>query len=190
LNLVYGQFAPNKQKTKGLPVMKNAFTTKILLFSLAMAALTAVGARPLPAAVLTNSTTPFSLSFINPCNGHASIDAGLLHTVASTTFDGAGFHTKFHTNEVQARDTDQVTGEVCADTGAFNFQGSNFDVFTGTVGGLPLEATGTFTGLEACSGSMGTFLLHGIVHVTVNPNGIVTVDFDRGFPLTAECKHN
>jgi hypothetical protein len=46
--------------------MKNAFTTKIALFSLAMAALTAVGARPLTAAVLTNSTTPFSPFFHQP----------------------------------------------------------------------------------------------------------------------------
>jgi hypothetical protein len=169
--------------------MKHASTTKIALLSVAMASVLALGAQPLAAAVLTNSTTPFSLPFINPCNGHPTIDAGLLHTVASTTFNGAGFQTKLHTNEEQARDTDQITGEVCVDTGTFNFQGHNYDVFSGTVGGLPLEVTGTFTGLESCPGSMGSFLLHAVVHVTVNPNGIVTVNFDS-FPPTAECKQN
>jgi hypothetical protein len=154
--------------------------------SAAIAMLAVLVAQPSIAAVVTNSTTPFSLPFINPCNGHPSIDAGLLHVVASTTFDGAGFQTHLHTTEVQARDTDQVTGVVCVDTGSFSFQGLNYDVFTGTVGGLPLEATGTFTGVESCPGSMGSFRLHAILHVTVNPNGTVTVSFDS-FPATAEC---
>jgi hypothetical protein len=151
----------------------------------AMAISTALVTQLSLAAVVTNSTTPMNSSFINPCNGHPTTFAGLLHVVASTTFDGSGFQTKLHLNEEQGRDTDQVTGVVCADTGVFNWQGHNYDVFSGTVGGLPLEITATNTGLESCPGSMGSFRLHAVAHVTVNPNGIVTVNFDS-FPATAE----
>src|SRR5215469_16330636 len=172
----------SSQKNGGFPMFR---LMKVAL-SAAIAMLAALVAQPSMAAVVTNSTTPMNSSFINPCNGHPTIFAGLLHVVASTTFDGSGFQTKLHLNEEQGRDTDQVTGVVCTDTGVFNWQGHNFDVFSGTVGGLPLEITATNTGLESCPGSMGNFRLHAIAHVTVNPNGIVTVNFD-GFPATAEC---
>jgi hypothetical protein len=155
--------------------MKPNSITKIALLSVAMAALVALAARPSAAAITTDSTTPFNTTFINPCNGHLLISAGLDHIVASTTFDGAGFQTRFHLNEEQARDTDTVTGAVCTDTGNLNEHGLNYDVISGIAGGLPIVVGVNFTGLVSCAGSGGV-IFSLLVHVTVNPNGIVTVD--------------
>jgi|HubBroStandDraft_2_1064218.scaffolds.fasta_scaffold387886_1 hypothetical protein len=97
--------------------MKLTSLIRIATLSVAIAALVVLAAQPSDAGITTNTTTPFSNPFINPCNGHPMISAGLVHVVASTTFDCAGFQTKFHFNEEQARDTDTVTGEICTDTG-------------------------------------------------------------------------
>ncbi len=167
--------------------MKPNSSTRIALLSAAMAALVALAARPAAAAITTNTTTPFSNPFINPCNGHLMISAGLVHVVASTTFDGAGFQTRFHLNEEQARDTDTITGAVCADTANLDEHGLNYDVISGTVGGLPIVVGVSFTGLVSCPGSAGSTIFRVLVHVTVNPNGTVTVLRDNS-PGDLTCK--
>ena len=160
---------------------------QIALLSVAMVALVALSARPSSAAITTNSTTPFSVTFVNPCNGHLMTDVGLGHLVTSTTFDGTGFQTTLHFNEAQARDTDTVTGQVCTDTGNLNEHGLNFDVISGTVGGLPVVVAAHLTGKVTCPQQAGSFQTSLGVHITVNPNGIVTADFDNS-PGVTTCK--
>src|ERR1700730_16311228 len=99
---------------------------KIALLSVALAGFVALTARPSAAAITTNSTTPFSGSFTNACNGHLMDFTFLGHLVASTTFDASsGFQTKVHFNEEQGRDVDTVTGVVCTDMASISEQGHN-----------------------------------------------------------------
>ena len=69
--------------------MKSILFTNIPLLSVAIATLIAPAARPSAAGITTNTTTPFCNPFINACNGRPKISAGMVHVVATTTFDGA-----------------------------------------------------------------------------------------------------
>jgi hypothetical protein len=170
-------------KRLSLP-LRTASITKIALLSVALTAFVALTARPSTAAVTTNSFTPFSMTVVNPCNGDTVVSTGVLHVVASTTFDGAGFQTTFNTNEQRTKDTDITTGDVCTDHSNFNNHGLNVDVVSGAIGELPQVLTVTFTGNVNCPGQAGSFSFKIRSHTTINPNGIVTVSFTNFPPGT------
>jgi len=167
--------------------MKATLATKIALLSVAMTVMVALSARPSVAAILTNSTIPLSFTFFDPCSGHTFDVNALVHVVASTTFDNAGFfHTTLHINDQAEQDTDTTTGEVCRGTDNQLFSALNFNVLTGAVGGLPIEDTTRGTALLICPSGLkasNTFL----AHITVDPNGTVTVNFSN-LPGVVTCK--
>ena len=167
-------------------LLKNVSITKIALLPVAMAALVALAAGPSVAAVTTNVTVPDNGSFINPCNGDLMTFTGFLHTVASTTFDASGFSTHLSVNEEQVKDTDTVTGIVCSDTTGVAGNTHNI-VLGGPPILLPFELTVTFTATTNCPGQVGSFLFKELIHLTVNPDGTVTVLFSNA-PGTLECK--
>ena len=165
---------------------------KMATLSVAVAALIALAARPLAAAVTTNIIVPFSLTFTNACNGDMMASDGLIHVLATTTIDAAGIQTHVHFNEQQARDTDLTTGVECTDTGTLNQSGFNF-IFTlppGTPGNpsgdLPVTLTVTFGGNVNCPGGAASEKLSVLAHVTVNPDGRITVFFDNS-PGVVKC---
>lgn len=163
--------------------MKFNLITKTVFLSMTIA-LGILTSRSALAAILTNYTQPFSFTFLNPCNGDSMISAGVDHITASTTFNGAGFQTTLHVNEQQARDTDTTTGQVCTDTFNLNEEGHDYDVISGTVGGLPLVITVHATGLVTCPHQAGSLIATSAFHITVNPNGTVTVFRDNVGDLT------
>jgi hypothetical protein len=168
--------------------MKLGSMTRITMLAVAIAALVSLAARPSAAAITTNSTTQYTNPFINPCNGHAMVSMGFFHTVASTTFDSAGFQTRFHLNEEQARDLDTVTGEVCTDTANENEHSLNYDFVSGTVGGLPIVIGVTFTGLVTCPHQAGSNIYRVYAEVVVNPNGTVVLNRTNFPPGDLRCK--
>jgi hypothetical protein len=141
--------------------------------------------RPSVAAVVTNVFIPQAFTFTDPCNGDPLASTGTLHVLATTTFDSAGVQTLIHVNEEEFKDTDLVTGAVCADTTSFNESGLNFDFSTDTATGLPAVITAKFKGTAMC-GSAGGSLIEILVHMTINPDGTVTVSFDN-LPGTLKC---
>ncbi len=163
---------------------------KVVLIA-AIALLAALVTQPSLAAVTTNMRVPFSLAFINPCNGDPMVDAGVSLVLATTTIDAAGIHTDVHFNEQKARDTDLLTGVECVDTGALHESGFNFvftpdDTTEGPTGDFPLTVTVTLDGVAACPGGAGSFTLSLLAHATVNPDGTLKVFFDNT-PGAVKC---
>jgi hypothetical protein len=159
--------------------------TKIVVAAIS-ATLAIVVARPSLAAVVTNVFIPQAFTFIDPCNDHALASTGTLHVVASTTFDSAGVQAHILLNEQEFKDTDLVTGAVCADTTSLNESGLNFDFSTDTVTALPSVVTVKFKGTAMC-GSEGGFLFEILAHATINPDGKVTVLFDNSSNPKLTC---
>jgi hypothetical protein len=163
--------------------------TKIIP-TIGIAALVVLAARPSMAAVTTNVIEPFFVEQLNPCNGDNTAFTGLVHLLASTTFDAAGVHTEVHLNQQDARATDLVTGLVCPDTQGSNSSGLNIvfslPIGNGTpTGDLPLNATVGINTNESCpSSSGGSFTFKLVAHITVNPDGTVTVQFEKGGEIT------
>ena len=160
---------------------KSTSIAKIALLSVAIAAaLVVLAARPSTAAVTTNVTYPVTGTLYNPCNGHLLSLNQTFHLLASTTFDASGFQTGIHVNEENSRDTDLTTGFQCTDTGTVEASGLNYDVSTGGSNGLlPVVVAATLLGTTNCPGSEGNALFKIGVHVTINPDGTTTANFDN-----------
>jgi len=172
--------------------MKKTRIAKIAMLSVAMAALIALAAWPSAAAVTTNEILPLSLNFTNSCNGDEMATVGRIHLLATSTIDAAGIHTDVHFNELQARDTDLTTGIECTDTGNLHQSGLNF-IFTlpiGTPGNpsgdLPITLTVTLGENVNCPSGAGSQKISLLTHLTINPDGTVTIFFDNS-PGVVKC---
>jgi hypothetical protein len=127
------------------------------------------------ASVIVNVDVPISGAVINPCNGETVTFSGVDHFTIHVTFDGAGgFHADSHDNI-------HITG-----TGSLgnSYEGNQEDnnPFNAKVG---LESTFGLTFSEISKGSAPNFEVHILEHITVNPNGTVTVFFSN---FTANCR--
>ena len=127
------------------------------------------------ASVIVNVDVPISGAVINPCNGETVTFSGVDHFTIHVTFDGAGgFHADAHDNI-------HVTA-----TGSLgnSYEGNQEDnnPFNAKVG---LESTFGLTFSEISKGSAPNFEVHILEHITVNPNGTVTVFFSN---FTANCR--
>lgn len=146
----------------------------VVVSSLAMAALLLI-AVDATARVAVNIDIPVSGAVFNPCNGETVTFSGIDHFTISVTFDGAG---GFHAN---AHDNVHVTA-----TGSLgnSYEGNQEDnnPFNGRVG---VEQTFGLTFSEISTGSAPNFEVHVLQHITVNPNGTVTVFVDN---FTSNCR--
>jgi hypothetical protein len=145
-----------------------------VLSSLALTALLLIAVNAM-ASVVVNVRIPVSGAVFNPCNGETVTFNGIDHFTATVTFDGAGgFHAVSHDNI-------HVTA-----TGSLgnSYQGNQEDVstFNGRVG---VEQTFALTFSEISEGSAPNFEEQALVHITVNPNGTVTVFFSN---FTSNCR--
>ena len=140
------------------------------LFALVL--LVAVNAAAL---VVVNTDIPVSGAVFNPCNGETVTFSGIDHFTVHVTFDGAGgFHADAHDNI-------HVTA-----TGSLgnSYEGNQEDnnPFNGRVG---FEQTFGLTFSEISTGSAPNFEVHVLQHITVNPNGTVTVFFSN---FSSNCR--
>ena len=130
---------------------------------------------PAWAAQVTNITFPISETVFNPCNGEVVTLSGEEHMTESVTLDGSGgFHMDIHGNL-------NVTGSGNQGNKYVGNQDSNFQM-NGRVG-VEFTVTGTFS--EISLGSAPNFVLHDLVHITVNPDGTVTSSI---FIISPECQ--
>jgi hypothetical protein len=146
----------------------------MVMSSLAMAALLLI-AVDATAGVVVNVDIPISGTVFNPCNGETVTFSGIDHFTASVTLDGAGgFHTVAHDNI-------HVTATGSLGNSYEGNQEDNFE-FNGRVG---VEQTFGLTFSEISKGSAPNFEVHVLQHITVNPNGTVTVFVDN---FTSNCR--
>ena len=127
------------------------------------------------ARVVVNAHVPIRGAVFNPCNGETVTFSGIDHFTTSVTFDGAGgFHSMAHVN---------IHVTAIGSLGN-SYQGNQEDNFTfnGRVG---LEQTFGLTFSEITEGSAPNFEIHILQHVTVNPNGTVTVFLSN---FTSNCR--
>jgi hypothetical protein len=133
------------------------------------------------AEVTTNIRIPDTLSVFVPCaDGGAGevVDlSGNLHVLLRTTLDGnGGFHTKYHFQPQGISGTGQTTGDKYQATGVTQEQ------FNGKVG---QEFTYVNNFRIIGQGPGNNFLVHQLIHITVNANGEVTASVDN---FSIECK--
>ena len=154
--------------------MKRIGRIMVVVSSLAMAALLLI-AVDATAAVVVNVDIPISGTVFNPCNGETVTFSGIDHFTLRSTFDGAGgFHADAHDNI-------HVTA-----TGSLgnSYEGNQEDnnPFNGRVG---VAQTFGLTFSEISTGSAPNFEQLILQHITVNPNGTVTVFFSN---FTSNCR--
>jgi len=135
--------------------------------------------RPAQGAVVTNVVVPFAGTFVNPCNGENVLFTGDLHMLFAVTLDqNGGFHFNLHDNGQGISGTGAGTG--------LKYQIPMAD-HTGLFEGGPLPAVVTITEtFEMISqGSTQNFYLKSLFHITINANGILTVD---NFSVDTACR--
>lgn len=155
-----------------------------LAMLLALVGVLVIGVAPVSAAASSftiSSTFPIDLVVFVPCAaGGAGEDvalSGTLHDIYHITFDATGgFHSK-------VLDNPQGVGGVGLTTG-MKYQGTG--VTQGELNGkLGFETTSINNFRIIGQGPGNNFLVHGVYHVTVNPNDTLTAYVDN---FTAECK--
>ena len=113
-------------------------------------------------------TEPFSLDDVNPCTGEPVTLSGELLITIKTTIDGnGGFHGTFHLvpRHVIGEDANGVTHRAV---------GGTRDHTNETIGAANFTVTDTFNMIG--QGGVDDFSAFIRIHVTVNANGVVTVE--------------
>jgi hypothetical protein len=132
------------------------------------------------AAVTTNVKEPLAFVVSNPCaNDGAGEDVpltGTLHTLITATEDkGGGFHINLHF-------TERATGVGLTTGATYQASGIATNIFNAKVGQVStLVNTLRLIG----QGPGNNLLIHEIIHLTINANGVVTAEF---FRASQECK--
>ena len=127
------------------------------------------------AAAVLNIDIPVSGTVFNPCKGETLTFSGIDHFTLHFTFDGAGgFHAVSHDNIHVTATGDQGN----------SYEGNQEDnnEFNGRIG---VVSTFVLTFSEISKGSAPNFEVHVLQHITINPNGTMTVIVDH---MTANCR--
>jgi len=146
---------------------------KILAMSLFV--LLQLGAVNAAARVVLNVDIPINGTVFNPCNGETVTFTGIDHFTMTMTFDGSGgFHADAHDNI-------HVTASGSLGNSYVGNQEDN-NPFNGRIG---VEQTFGLTFSEISEGAEPNFEMHILQHITINPNGKVTVFFINA---TSNCR--
>jgi len=152
----------------------NRINRSLVVYSLAMAALLLIAVTVM-AAIVVNVAIPFSGATLNPCNGETLTFSGVLHVTVTVTLDGnGGFHLTQH---------DALHFTATGDQGN-SYEGGQEDnnEVNGRVG---VEQTFVLRFIAISKGSAPNLEVNVLEHMTVNPNGSVTVIVDH---ITANCR--
>lgn len=136
--------------------------------------LVAFAASRVYAATITNDQdVPISGSVPNPCTGNIDTFSGTEHLHESETFSPSGtVHADalLHISGLKLQD---------ATVGQCSGQASDFESINTTTSSLPLTETAHMTIQFECSGPANNFSVDEQAHITINPDGTVTVSFDN-----------
>ncbi len=152
--------------------MKRNFAIVVMVAALALLSLRAF------AATVFNGSIPISATVQNPCNGETVTFSGTAHELLNETFDNSGgSHLSANINIHLAG-----TGSPSGDAYVGNAEESLNENFNS---GGTITATHPISEEIISQGSAPNFLLKGLMHITVNPDGTVTSFVDT---FTTECK--
>jgi hypothetical protein len=132
------------------------------------------------AAVTTNVKEPLDFVVSDPCaNGGAGEDVhltGTLHTLIITTEDkGGGFHISLHFHE-------GVAGFGLTTGATYQASGVATNTFNAKVG----QVSTLVNSLRVIGPGPGNnLLIHEVIHLTINANGVVAAEF---FRANQECR--
>jgi hypothetical protein len=146
--------------------------------------LTLVMVLPVNAAVTQNVKVPLDTTVFVPCaNGGAGEEVhltGELHMLATLTEDGAGgMHIKWHSQPQGVSGVGLITGDKYRGTGVTQEE-TNI-----RPGGFPYEDTFVNNFRIIGQGKGNNYLVHQVLHVTINANGEITAEVDN---YSVECK--
>jgi hypothetical protein len=152
----------------------NRTQARVVVSMLAIAILILIPAMSLASQII-NVDIPISGAVMNPCNGETLTFSGVDHFVATLTFDArGGIHVISHDNiHVTASGSDGNSYE------------GNQEVNNEFNAKFGVENTLVFTFSEISKGSAPNFEMNILEHITVNPNGTVTVFFSN---MSANCR--
>ena len=127
--------------------------------------------------VTSNMRIPIQLSQFVPCanggNGEIVNLSGELHVVSTFTLNANNVHVSMHFQPQGVTGTGSVTGEKYQATGVTrnDFNASNVD--------FPIETTFVNNFRIIGQGPGNNFLVHEVIHLTVNANSVVTDNRDN-----------
>ena len=154
--------------------MKQLLLAGLLMF---LASMTPVLAQS--RTVTTSSILPIRFVLSHPCSGEDIALSGELHLVSSVTLDASGgTHVEFQANFQGVSGVGLATGD------RYQLNGERLHTSFNTSGAPPFEMTITSNAHLIGQGPDNNFLLHFLVHTTVNANGAVTAAIDE---LRVEC---
>jgi hypothetical protein len=156
---------------------------RLAILGIVLAALTLALVLPAQAAITNNESVPYDAVVFVPCaNGGLGEDVhltGYLHMTNSVTNDGhGGFHVTWQTNPQGVTGVGLTTGDKYQGTGVTR---SN----TNAKPPFPYETTFVNNFRIIGQGPGNNFLVHQVMHMTVDANGNVVVNFDKS---STECK--
>jgi len=125
------------------------------------------------ATVVNDQNIPISGSVSNPCTGNTDTFTGTEHLHESETFSPSGtvhLDALLHISDLKLQDP---TAGQCSG------QASESESIDTTTSSLPFTATAHLKTQFECSGPGNNFSLDEQVHITINPDGTVTVSFDN-----------
>ena len=151
-------------------------SSRLVPFSILAATAMAMSvASPVLAATVINTDIPVTTAVVNPCNAEFVPLGGTEHFIFRVTYDNnGGGHVGIHENI-------QVTGT--GDKGN-SYVGNLANLYEGNAK-VGSENTGMLSFDVISKGSAPNFLMHGVFHVTINPDGTVTAQVAD---WTAECR--
>jgi hypothetical protein len=131
--------------------------------------------------VTTNFTQPLDLFVFVPCAANGAGEfvhlSGPLHILFTTVIDDqGGFHSKFQNQPQGISGTGLTTGD------KYQATGETSGTFNGKVG---FEQTFENNFKIVGQGPGNNFMIHETFHITVNPNGTLTVFVDK---ISIVCK--
>jgi hypothetical protein len=128
--------------------------------------------------VTTNTSVPIDVLVTIPCSGDVVHLTGPLHVLLTSTINGA------HVSGVAHSQPQGVVG-VDLTTGAeYHGTGETVTVFSGSLGNGQLQQTFVNNFNLIGQGSSPNYLVHELVHVTINADSSVTASVDN---LSVSC---
>ena len=142
-------------------------------------ALSLIGAALAQAEVQQNLKVDDAGSTVNPCNGEQVDYTGVAHVLVTFTVNGNNISGKTMVQDAGYSGVGQTTGA------KYRRNGTSQQKFQGSLQNGKFTTTFNNSFQWIAQGDVPNFVVHDVVHLTINANGEVTADFVKG---SVECK--
>lgn len=144
-----------------------------------------VASTPASADTIVNQTSPFATTVVNDCTDELVAVEGNLHTIVRLNTSGDRVQTAEAVHFTGAKGTAFVSNAQYVEMDVQNTQANNMTDFAPSEFTAERTMNLTRLGEDTTFGDGDDLRVHAIAHMTINANGIVTVD---KVDATAECR--